>query len=84
MKPISLCQLQSDTISELLSLKPQGKRSMSYNLSFLNKSPRSIIRIKRNYFNSLKNLGYRNNQFDIMWQDVKDVAYLEMFATNLN
>lgn len=73
---MSLTELQEVTVHQILGLREQGKRAMQYNRSFLNKKIRGMMAIRRRYFASAGKFGFRQDQIEEQWGDIKDYASL--------
>ena len=72
----TLTQIQEAAVAEILALSENGKRSMGYGMTLLNKRGRGLAAIRRRYFTDAAKLGYRTEQIAEQWGDIKDYASL--------
>jgi hypothetical protein len=78
--PRTLIQLQDEAKDAILCASVQTKASCMYGMTVLNRSRRTIGKIRRNYGKALSTLGVDDKQHSILWKDVCDRAVLEDVA----
>jgi len=66
-----------DLANEIVNAREQGPRSAEYRQTFLNRSPRTLRKIRRATTALALRHGLNPEQ---LWNDVKDMAELELFA----
>lgn len=76
----SLIPFQQSCIDEILALPEQGRRSMAYGFTLLNRKARGLNRIRKNHEKVLSRRGYTDAQICISWGDIRDMAKLEASA----
>jgi hypothetical protein len=80
----TLIQIQDEAKDAILSASVQTKASCMYGMTVLNRSRRTIGKIRRNYGKALAKLGVDEKQHSILWKDVCDMAVLEAVADSSN
>lgn len=77
----TLIAVQESAIESILALPEQGKRAASYGLSLLNRSPKRVGAIRREFERAVVPLGYATpSEARLVWDDVCDVAKLRHAA----
>lgn len=74
---LTLIQIQQNAIDAILCARTQGKRASAFGMTTLNKSPRVIRGIRKNYWQLASRFGFSAEQVAAQWGDVKDMAVLE-------
>lgn len=77
---MTLMQAQDEAVAALLYARGNGKRSASYGLTFLNRSPRVLQGVRTRYFKAARKMGFTDDQVEAQYRDVKDMAELLAMA----
>jgi hypothetical protein len=80
----TLIQIQEEAVEGILGAREQTRASCMYGMTVLNKSRRTLGKIRRIYTQKLAKLGVPEKQFSILWKDVCDTAKLEAYAESGN
>ena len=64
-------------MQEILALRVQTKAAYGYGLTFLNRSRRGLIRVRKHYAKHAAKMGFTPSQISASYNDVKDMAKLE-------
>ena len=77
-KFVNAITIQTDAVEALLMAKPYaGKYVGGY---FMNLKPRVLAGIRNKLAKGLARCGYSDSQIKTAWEDVKDIAMLEVRA----
>jgi hypothetical protein len=73
----NLIELQESAVQEILTARVQTKASCMYGMTILNRSRRTIGKIRRQYVKGLATWDIPPAQHHRLWRDVCDMAELE-------
>jgi hypothetical protein len=76
-KDKSLTEAQTEVIEAILALPEQGKRSMAYGMTILNKQRRGVAAAFRRYRVWASEIGFTELQVAEQIEDIKDMIRLE-------